>query len=283
VTFSPDEATSYAVVSYSDGTPSELRRTADGTVVPLSGLVSTVTFSPDEATSYFVVSYSDGTPSELRRTADGTVVPLSGPLFNVIFSPDEAASYVVVNHWYPTPSELRRTADGTVIAVLSGLVSSNRVTFSPDEAASYVVVSYIDGTPSELRRTTDGTVIAVLSDSINNVTFSPDEAVSYFVVESTTEHEVWQAQNEPHRLAKLGLGLGGFHFDMINDRLITRYSDGRAYLLDLAWLRAMGGQADKMPIKELVRLACEGPFASDLFDEAELKPYLGGREPQACK
>jgi hypothetical protein len=38
-----------------------------------------------------------------------------------------------------------------------------------------------------------------------------------------------------------------------------------------------------MPIDKLVRLACEGPFASGLFDEAELKPYLGEREPQVCK
>ena len=52
---------------------------------------------------------------------------------------------------------------------------------------------------------------------------------------------------------------------------------------DLAWLRAMGGKVGEMPIQELVHIACAGPFASGLFDEAELKPYLAGREPQVCK
>jgi len=35
--------------------------------------------------------------------------------------------------------------------------------------------------------------------------------------------------------------------------------------------------------EELARLACEGPFASELWDEAALAPYLEGRAPQACR
>ncbi len=291
VTFSPDEAGSYFVVSYYGNTPAELRRTADGGVVSLPGLVANVIFSPDEAGSYFVVRYSGfTTPGEVRRTANGTLVEtLSGPVDDVTFSSDKAGRYFVVSY-YGNTGELRRTADGQVVAPLSGPVES--VSFSPDEAGRYFVVSYYYGdTPGELRRTADGQVVAPLSGPVadDSITFSPDEAGTYFIVAyADGQSELWQAQNEPRRLAKLGLGLGkesqeGFHFDVANDRLITWYTDGRAYLLDLAWLRAMGGKADKMPIKELVRLACEGPFASGLFDEAELKPYLGEREPQACK
>ncbi|GIK39293.1 MAG: hypothetical protein BroJett011_31260 [Chloroflexota bacterium] len=290
VIFGPGRAASYFVVKYRDGTLSELRRTSDGKVVPLSGsLVLDVTFARDKAVSYFVVSYDNGTPTELRRTADGTVVAILSGLFSsrdVTFSPDEAGTYFVVDYAGGTPGELRRSANGKVIATLSGPVQS--VTFSPDEAGTYFVVGYADGTPGELRRSANGKVVP-LSGPVQSVTFSPDEAGTYFVMTyDDAQRELWQAHDEPRRLAELGLGLGnpsqeGFHFDMTNDRLITRYSDGRAYLLDLAWLRAMGGKAGAMPIGELVRIACEGPFASGLFDEAELKPYLGEREPQVCK
>jgi hypothetical protein len=101
--------------------------------------------------------------------------------------------------------------------------------------------------------------------------------------------ELWQTQPESRRLAEWGIGLEDwsqqqkFYFDFDRDWLFIRYTDGRAYLLDLAWLRAMGGQADRMPIRELVRLACEGPLASGLLDEVELKRYMGNYEPRACK
>ncbi|MCL4300756.1 MAG: hypothetical protein KJ077_33780 [Anaerolineae bacterium] len=288
ITFSLDGASTYFFVRYNDGTPGELRRTADGKLVPLSGPVSNIIFSPDEAGTYFVVGYDDGTPDELRRTTDGKVIAtLSGSVYNVIFSPDEAGTYFVVSsNIIDTPNELRRTADGKVIATLSGPVHS--VNFSPDKAHTYFFVRYSGNDFGELRRTTDGKIIP-LSGPAYDMNFSPDEAGTYFVVTyADSQCELWQVHDEPRRLAKLGLGLGnpsqeGFHFDVTNDRLITWYRDGRAYLLDLAWLRAMGGKAGEMSIQELVRIACEGPFASGLFDEAELKPYLAGREPQVCK
>ncbi|MBE7554799.1 MAG: hypothetical protein HS126_27420 [Anaerolineales bacterium] len=286
VTFSPDEDGTYLVVGYNDETPGELRRSADGEVIAtLSGPVSPyfgVTFSPDEAGTYFFVRYLGGAPNELRRSADGKVVPLSGEVSDVTFSPDEGGTYFIVGYERGTPGELRRSADGKIITTLSGPVSN--ATFSPDEAGTYFVVGYNDETSGELRSTTDGQVIATLSGPVSDVTFSPDEVGIYFIVAYVNgQHELWQAQSEPNRLTELGLGLKNNFFFVASDRLITQYSDGRAYLQDLAWLRAMGGKVGEMPIQELVHIACAGPFASGLFDEAELKPYLAGREPQVCK
>jgi hypothetical protein len=76
-------------------------------------------------------------------------------------------------------------------------------------------------------------------------------------------------------------------FDVAHGRLVTRYQNGQIYLLDLAWLRAMADQADTMPFEQLVKLACEGPFANQAVwneaAEAKLKEYLGEPEPQVCR
>jgi hypothetical protein len=300
VTFSPDAMSTYFVATYKDGTATELRRAANGTVVPLSGPISeySVTFSSDRIATYFLIQYSDNTPAELRRADDDAVVPLAGQVSKMTFN--ETHSYVLIDYSDGTPAEIRHTVDSVVIP-LSGPVSG--LIFSPDKANTYFVVGYINNVPAELRRTADGLRLATLSDSVSNISglsdiyyppgvtvrlygvnFSPDSVATYFVVTySDKQSELWQARGESYRLTKLGLGLADHYFDVGNDRLILRYSDGRTYLVDLAWLQAMGGQADKLPIEELVRLACEGPFSSGLFDEAELKPYLGEREPQACK
>ena len=50
-----------------------------------------------------------------------------------------------------------------------------------------------------------------------------------------------------------------------------------------AKLRAMGGDLAALSPEDLMRLACEGPLASGLLDEAVLAPYLEGRSPQACR
>ena len=88
---------------------------------------------------------------------------------------------------------------------------------------------------------------------------------------------VWR--DEARLLAKYDLGLPELFLDP--QRLIVRAED-RAYLLDLAWLRAMGGDPAALASEELVRIICEGPMASGLFDESTLVPYLDGGQPQAC-
>ncbi len=64
------------------------------------------------------------------------------------------------------------------------------------------------------------------------------------------------------------------------------HTDGR-YHSDVAWLRARGGQAENIPSKESIRLACEGLFADGVWgedDKAALRKYLGqGGEVQVCR
>jgi hypothetical protein len=56
-------------VHYMNGS-TELRRTSDGTVVPLSKKMRNLIFSPYAGASIFVVNYQDET-AELHRTSDG--------------------------------------------------------------------------------------------------------------------------------------------------------------------------------------------------------------------
>ena len=94
--------------------------------------------------------------------------------------------------------------------------------------------------------------------------------------------DLWKAVGTPRRLAELGLGKSEKLFDLKNGRLIVWYADGRAYLLDLNWLVSMNGDSATLSPKELVQFACEGPFATRLFDERVLKAYMGERQPQVC-
>jgi hypothetical protein len=49
----------------------------------------------------------------------------------------------------------------------------------------------------------------------------------------------------------------------------------------------MEGQADTMPMEQLVELACKGPFANQVAwnetAKAKLKEYLGEWESQVCQ
>jgi hypothetical protein len=77
--------------------------------------------------------------------------------------------------------------------------------------------------------------------------------------------------------------MAGYVFDLEDARMVVWHSDGRAYLLDLDWLRAMGGDLAALSGEGVVRLACEGPFGSGPFDETRLEPYLDGGLPEGCR
>jgi hypothetical protein len=285
ITFSPKEAAvSYFVVEYSDELPTELRRTADASVVELAGPIDYVDFEVDPSGNYFAVRYLDDS-LELRRTRDAAPIPLPDLISpdGVTFQEARAGYFVVDYTSGGGPKELRRLADGTVVP-LPGDIS--HITFSPDEAASYFLVHYDDNT-TELRRSADASLVD-LPPAISTVGFIPDEAVHYLVVKfQNGQSELWQVQDPPRRLAELGLGLKNHYFEAANERLMVEYEDGRAYLLDLAWLQAINNQAGTMPVEELIRLACTGPFAGPVWgeaDEAALQAFLAeGLEPQACR
>jgi hypothetical protein len=205
------------------------------------------------------------------------------------FSPDPQAAYLVVEY-VGVSIELRRTEDGAPVP-LSGRVTG--VGFSPDPQASYFVVSYASASV-ELRRTADGALLAKLPDRVIDVAFSPDPQSAYFLVGyNSAETELWQAGDNPSFLVGFGLGIliGPYEgvlgvrtfFNAQASRLVLHYTDGRAYLLDLDWLSAMGGDPAALAPEELERLACEGPFASGAFEEAALQPYLEGQPSQVCR
>ena len=94
--------------------------------------------------------------------------------------------------------------------------------------------------------------------------------------------ELWTTENKPRRLSLLDLGLNTSFFEMGSQHLILRYSDGRAYILDLALLSRLGGDPEAFSPEELTRIACEQLFQPGKFDEAQLGPYLEGREARGC-
>ncbi len=100
----------------------------------------------------------------------------------------------------------------------------------------------------------------------------------------------WSAQSDQGLISfpktsseiALGLSLKGFTFAVDQNRLITWYTDGRAYVLDLAWLQAVGGDDADLSPKEILQLACQEPFVSRPFDESALADYVDGERPKAC-
>lgn len=233
-------------------------------------------------TGNFILLRTDG-KLELRRTAEGSLVTqLSGSVDRIDFSSDQTGWFFVVYYRGGTPPELRRIADGSPIQ-LSGPV--DRVDFSPDQPGPLFVVYYRGDTPSEVRRTADGSPVQ-LSDAITEAEFYGNNKLGTYlkVRYKNGLYALWGLQDEPYLLTWFDSGLQSTYFDLEWKRLITEYQGGRARLLDLAWLEAIGGKAERLPEEQLIEVACM-PFKTELFDENLLtdEDYLGDRPPQACQ
>ncbi|UCH26424.1 MAG: toll/interleukin-1 receptor domain-containing protein [Trueperaceae bacterium] len=269
VTFSPDG--SFFVVDYFN-VPGEMRRKDDpDTPLTLKDRVDKVTFSPDS--SFFVTDYLD-VPSELRRRDDPEApVTLKDRVDRITFSPD--GSFFVVDYLY-IPSELRRSKDPKGPVSLTKPV--DRITFSPD--GSLLVVNYV-GAPGELRHADDLDAPVMLKGEVDRVTFSSDG--SLLVIESKDgKAGLWEAGKNPIKLTELDSNLAGAVFDHGVERLLIWYSDGRSYLRDTSWLRALGGDRFALSLEDLVTLACEGPLTLGIVKEEDVAPLFPGRETQAC-
>jgi WD40 repeat protein len=318
VRFSPDPAASLLGIRYSTG-PAEVRRSLDGSLVTtLTTKVANFYFGPSPNAAVFVVD-NQADKGELRRTTDGSrVMPLPGEVVRVLFgsTPDDPAFVI---HYKDVPGEIRRVADGSLIKRLPGIVGFGKVSsdpaglylvtfysgtlpadirymatgelvrtfsdrvsdvdFSPD--ASFMIVDY-SRAPDQIIRTVDGLVLASLDGEVVNVTFSPN--ARYFVVDyENGRSELWAARPAPHRLLDMELGRAEYAVDVNRQRMMVRYSDGRAYLVDLGWLEAMGGNPNALSLAEVTDIACHGPLADPLFDEHELDLYLKGQPALACR
>ena len=163
------------------------------------------------------------------------------------------------------------------------LLNRRRLSLSgPRPSASLFVVGNL-GNPGELRSCETGEVVARLPTSIKSVSFGrQSENASIMVCASDYAHEIWCIHPSLQRLTTLGLGVR--QIDLLSDqRAVAVYDDGNAYLLDLAWLGAMGGNPASLSPDELLRTAHSGPFTRSLFDELTLVPYLDGRPPLAIR
>ncbi len=277
--FSPSLSGAVFVVDY-EADKGELRRTTDGSLVTtLPGEVVRALFSSAPGDLTFVVQYKD-IPGEVRRVADGSLIAqLPGIAGFAKASPDPTGLYFVTFYSGTLLDEIRYMATGEVIRTFSNRVSD--VDFSPDAEASFMIVDYSRVT-DQIVRTADGLVLASLDDEVVNVTFSQD--ARYFVVDyENGRSELWAARPAPHRLLDMELGRDEYAFDVKQQRMMVRYSDGRTYLVDLGWLEAMTGNPSALSIAEVAGIACRGPLAGPLFDEHELDPYLKGQPALACR
>jgi hypothetical protein len=85
-----------------------------------------------------------------------------------------------------------------------------------------------------------------------------------------------------YRFSTWSSGIMVGFFDPASQHLGVAYSDGSAYLIDLAWLRGMGGDPSNLSAEELIAIACSGPFNYAALESSLLEDYLDGRESMAC-
>ena len=94
--------------------------------------------------------------------------------------------------------------------------------------------------------------------------------------------ELWLHSGSPRRLRQMEVGSAGHLFDGEGRRMLAWYGDGRAYYLDIEWLKAITDPKG-LSTDELVDLACEKLFTTKWFDEAALAQYLDGRPSMVCQ
>ncbi len=155
------------------------------------------------------------------------------------------------------------------------------------------VVRYADDQiPSELRRSVDGQLLAILSGSVafgffepSTISFSPDEQASIFVVEYQDGHYELRDWRYPGNALHLDFVVKDHLFAPGNQRVVVWYTDGRAYLLDVAWLHRIGMETAQLTNQELLDFTCQQTIGSGLWsdqDQADLLEALDGKPAHPC-
>jgi WD40 repeat protein len=294
-TYQPDPPANYSVLQLPRG-PAELH-IADGSVVSLTDTIREVSFSP--AGAHFVAHYNYDFP-ELRRS-DGSLVAvldlgsLRMRIVWLAFSPD-GTLFVFQACGSPGCSaiDLRRTTDGALVGQLDLPLGPDlsRMAFGPD--ASYLMAYFSDGgveaffLPEAEQQSWGESRIApepvpLPSEArINNIAFSPNGSFSVVYL-ADGGSELWEWSDPLRVLTDMGLGLSEHRFGPNHQRLIVWHTDGRAYMLDLDWLRAIGGGLASYSVDELEQIFCCGPLAAGRFEEAALESKLLDNPSQACQ
>jgi energy-coupling factor transporter ATP-binding protein EcfA2 len=286
VDFDSRPTTPVFTIIYKNTHDSELRRVSDGKLIRKD--VGYIYFSHPAAALYvfdrYVFDRREWSNEIRSSTDDSLVATFRGSVKSLFFTPDPRGHFFVTNYYNNPSSELRRSTDASLITEIPGIVT--QLYYSPQ--TNFIILGYSndDNTLSELRNSVDGALITTLSGTVNAVEFSQDPTLNLFVVHYRDgRSELWDWQNSPHRLIDLGLGQTSQIFIPKNQRVLVWYTDGRAYLLDVAWLRAMGSDPTRLAPNELVRLACQEAINSGLWvagDQSALIQTLNGNEPQAC-
>jgi hypothetical protein len=263
-------------------------RSADGAVVgqlDLGSLRCRITwleFGPDDR--YLVLKdecvwYAASTSWQLHRI-DGTLVdtlPIDSELDSIEYSPDGRYIVAYMGERPALIYSLEKLGPPVY------LDNANWVEFSPVPGSDAFLGLY-DGRLA-LRDARNG---AHLGDEhglgtslIQDVSFSPSRR--HLVVWRRDESsEIWFWDKELWPLTELGLGLAEYLFDPAESRLYTRYKDGRAYILDLNWLRELNIEPAPTMVEQWERIFCQGPWAAAGLSDRELDEVLFAEPPRAC-
>jgi hypothetical protein len=173
--------------------------------------------------------------------------------------------------------QLHRTTTAHPI-LLPGEVSS--VYFNPD--TPFYFIAFKDGS-GQLRRT-DSDHVVPFDGNAEQALFSVQRP--FFVGRDANKLADLQHLDNPSAVLRELSHINGYYiFDPNTQRLVTVYDSGAVYLLDVAWLQAVGDDSSALTSAVLVRLACAGPLASTLwtaYDQQDLETLLEGREPRGC-
>ena len=215
---------------------------------------------------YFRVHFRDDA-DELRRLSDGhRVTMLEGSVKKLEF-PDEA--YFII-HRNDGAQELRRSADGALIDHPSKRNIKRGEFFGPQ--SRYEALWLMSG-EVEVLRTADGSGINRLGGSAAAVTdlqqFSSND----------TDYLLASYRGAPSDLHRLSDGplIAIFSAEPTRQRLSFAQNDGRAFLVDLDWLRHAAAIDPTDP--DFVRNVCKA--LAPHLDDAALEGHVNSR--RACQ
>ena len=186
-------------VKYSGGHGNELRRIADGALVPLAdgARAATVVFGNTAWASLMSVHYFGGQAAELRRGDDASIVKLTGRASEIRFSSDVDPQRILVAY-ENAATELLRTDDLSLVRRFAG--DEGRLSLLPVEGGLFVQLRR--DTTVTLLRSSDGSALA----SGRRIIRSHDRSHLAVLAEDRVQ---WFRNSDGKRLGTVQAGAGG--------------------------------------------------------------------------
>jgi hypothetical protein len=186
-------------------------------------------------------------------------------------------------------TEIRAGVEGPTVAWIDRKIAQpSHISFLPEDTPSHILVMPPD-TPSEIQPLVPATAQPVSGPAAPRVTL-PSAVVrvdllpvgdAYYLIfrYANGRGELWKGLGSMRRLAVLRTNLERFLYFEQMDRLVIRYADGQADILDLHWLER--ATAPGLSDQNLYELACEGPLRR--LDSVNLELMLQGRKWMGCE